>query len=69
MERYTKTNCSADCMWSLVERLYPIHRTLVNDGFKKSLEIIKEEIDINILEYDSGSPLYLFFSISLFSMI
>lgn len=57
-------NCSAlkmevkDDMWELIVRLFPINRTLVNKGFRRSLEIIKEKIDIDILEYDSGDQVW-----------
>ena len=45
-------------MWGLIERLFPIHRTLVNDGFLESLEIIREKVDLNILKYDSGMEVW-----------
>ena len=32
-------NSEKNQIWSLIEKLFPIHRTLINDGFDKSLEI------------------------------
>jgi len=45
-------------IWELTERLFPIHRTLVNEGFEKSLDIISEYLDLNILSYPSGQKVY-----------
>lgn len=45
-------------IWELAERLYPIHRTLVNEGFNKSLDIISDYLDLNILSYASGQSVY-----------
>jgi len=49
---------NADEMWSLMEALYPIHRTLVGPGFKKSLEIIQNSLPIDILEFASGTKVF-----------
>jgi aminopeptidase-like protein len=45
-------------MFSLAKKLFPIHRTLVNRGFSNSLEIVKQDLDIEILEYPSGSEFW-----------
>ena len=41
--------------WSLLEELFPIYRTILGEGFQKSLNIIRKIIPISILEYPSGS--------------
>lgn len=48
------TEDDGDAIWSLMCRLFPIHRTLVNSGLRKSLEIIAEELPLTILEVESG---------------
>jgi len=42
----------------LLERLFPIHRTLVNEGFLKSLNIIQEKIPLSIKEFASGKKVF-----------
>jgi aminopeptidase-like protein len=42
----------------LLIRLFPIHRTLVNEGYKNSLEIIKEVLPLKTLEFASGKQVY-----------
>lgn len=39
----------------ILERLYPLHRTLVSDGFDQALEIVREYIPLDIEEYACGS--------------
>ena len=46
---------NTDSMWGLMEELFPIHRSLVGPGFKKSLEVIMKSIPLNILEFPSGT--------------
>jgi aminopeptidase-like protein len=41
--------------WNLLEKLFPIYRTILGEGFQKSLDIISNIIPISILEYPSGS--------------
>ena len=45
-------------IWSLLEKLFPVHRTLVNDGYDKSLQIIKEELELEIECYKSGQKVW-----------
>jgi aminopeptidase-like protein len=42
-------------MWDLMAELFPIHRSIVGPGFRKSLEIIQKRIPLKILEYPSGT--------------
>ena len=35
-------------IWTLVEKLYPTHRSLVSDGFTKSLNIVKDLLKQNL---------------------
>ena len=45
-------------IWSLLEKLFPIHRTLINDGYDKSLQIIREELELEIECYKSGQKVW-----------
>ena len=45
-------------MRNRMEKLYPIHRTLVNEGYKQSLDIISEELPLDILEVPSGKQVH-----------
>ena len=51
---YINSKYKSRC-WSLLEKLFPIYRTILGEGFQKSLDIINEIIPISILEYPSGS--------------
>jgi len=43
----------------LAQQLFPIHRTLVNDGYSQSLEIVKTMLnDIDVLKYASGTEVW-----------
>lgn len=42
----------------LTNKLYPIHRTLVNEGFDKSLDIIADKIPLNIHKVPSGKEVF-----------
>ncbi|RMH55079.1 MAG: DUF4910 domain-containing protein [Candidatus Hydrogenedentota bacterium] len=44
--------------WYLMERLFPIHRTLVNRGYLQSLQIINETLPLTIKEYPSGDEVW-----------
>lgn len=47
-----------DC-FDLVKKLFPIHRSLTGNGFRKSLNILKEYLpDINIFEVKSGTKVF-----------
>jgi aminopeptidase-like protein len=41
--------------WALLEKLFPIYRTLMGEGYERSLDIISEIIPLRILAYPSGS--------------
>lgn len=41
-----------------IEDLFPIHRTLVNEGYKKSIEILQKELPLNVLEIASGEDVF-----------
>jgi aminopeptidase-like protein len=51
-------NINKDQIWSLIEKLFPIHRTLINEGFDNSLDIINEEIELMIKGYKSGEEVW-----------
>ena len=45
-------------IWTLLEKLFPIHRTLINDGFDNSLKIIEDELELDIKCYKSGQKVW-----------
>lgn len=45
-------------MYELLKKLFPLRRDLVSDGYDRSLEIIKNELDIDIHEYPSGDECF-----------
>ncbi len=45
-------------MFDLVKKLFPIHRCLVGPGFTKSLDILKNELNMEVLKFKSGSKLF-----------
>ncbi|MFQ5470218.1 MAG: DUF4910 domain-containing protein [Gammaproteobacteria bacterium] len=45
-------------MYALIERLYPICRSITGDGVRKTLDIIKEQIPIEIHEVRSGTAVF-----------
>jgi len=45
-------------IWSLMKKLFPIHRTLINDGFDNSLKIIEDELELDIKCYKSGQKVW-----------
>jgi len=49
---------SQRAMMALAEELFPIHRTLVNRGYARSLEIIQRDLPVEVLEYSSGTQVY-----------
>ncbi|MFQ5445237.1 MAG: DUF4910 domain-containing protein, partial [Nitrospinales bacterium] len=42
----------------LMEKLFPICRSITGEGFKKSLEIISGELECKILKFPSGQQCY-----------
>ncbi len=45
-------------MMDLAHELFPIHRTLVNDGFARSLDLIRRHLNLEVLEYPSGQEVW-----------
>lgn len=45
-------------MYSLMERLFPICRSITGDGVRKTLNILKEYIPLNIKEIPSGTKVF-----------
>ncbi len=45
-------------MMALATELFPIHRTLVNQGYSDSLDIIRRELDIEVLRVPSGTAVW-----------
>ena len=46
-------------MWDLANRLFPICRSITGDGFRTSLDIIREFVpDIKVFEIPSGTPVF-----------
>ena len=55
---FTPPFTGSDC-YHLVERLYPIMRSLTGPGFRKSLEVLKEYVlGIKTLEFKSGTQVF-----------
>jgi len=52
------TSKSAKEIQKLIDELFPIHRTLVNEGYKSSLEILKKSIPYETLEVPSGTEVF-----------
>jgi aminopeptidase-like protein len=44
--------------WQLMERLYPICRSITGDGVRQSLEIVGERIPLEIIEVPSGTAVF-----------
>ena len=42
----------------IFDKLYPICRSITGDGYKKSLNILKEYINFKILQYRSGKKIF-----------
>ena len=51
-------NINKEQIWSLIKKLFPIHRTLINDGFDSSLDIINKELELIIKSYKSGEKVW-----------
>jgi aminopeptidase-like protein len=45
-------------MMALARRLFPIHRTLINDGYDRSLGIVGETLPLEVLQYPSGGQVW-----------
>lgn len=43
---------------SLIDELFPIHRTLVNEGYKRSLTILQEQLPFTVLQVPSGKEVF-----------
>ena len=58
MNAENKINTAGHEMWQLIERLWPICRSITGNGVRETLGIIKEEIPINIFEIPSGTNVF-----------
>jgi aminopeptidase-like protein len=45
-------------MYALIERLYPICRSITGDGVRQTFEILKEFIALDIVEVPTGTPVF-----------
>jgi len=45
---------NTEAMWALMEKLFPIHRTLVGPGFAASLDVVGEQIPLEVVTFPSG---------------
>jgi len=48
---------SRDTMWEMMERLFPLYRALCGPDFVASLEILKEYLDLEVLEFPTGQAI------------
>jgi aminopeptidase-like protein len=54
-----KTMNNGQTMYKLAERLFPICRSITGNGFRESLNIIREIVpEINVFEVPSGTPVF-----------
>ena len=51
-------NDPAAAMFELIERLYPICRSITGDGLRRSLRLIAEELPLELHEVPTGTPLF-----------
>lgn len=58
MIQVSATRDNGSNMWSLMERLFPLHRTLVGPGITESLHIIRDYLPIDITEFPSGQKAF-----------
>lgn len=49
------TEANKESMWTLVEKLFPIHRSLVGPGYSKSLRIIEKILKLKITKFPSDT--------------
>jgi aminopeptidase-like protein len=49
---------SAQGLYALVERLYPICRSITGDGVRQTLKILGEYVPLTILEVPTGTPVF-----------
>jgi len=45
----------ASAMWTLMEQLFPIHRSLVGPGFSQSLDLISKQLPLEVATFPSGA--------------
>lgn len=45
-------------LYGLIERLYPLHRSITGDGVRKTLKVLQEYIPLEINEVASGMPVF-----------
>src|SRR5678815_4544948 len=47
---------AGDALYGLVERMYPICRSITGDGVRETLSIVKEQVPLEVHEVASGTP-------------
>ena len=57
LENYAKS-IDKNEIYSLMEELYPICRSITGEGIRKSLKILKKNIDLNIFEVSTGTKVF-----------
>ena len=57
LENYAKS-IDKNEIFSLMEELYPICRSITGEGVRKSLKILKKIIDLNIFEVSTGTKVF-----------
>ena len=45
-------------IYDLIARLYPICRSITGDGFRQTMEILREYVPIEIHEVPTGTPVF-----------
>ncbi len=45
-------------IYDLIARLYPICRSITSDGFRQTMEILREYVPIEVHEVPTGTPIF-----------
>lgn len=53
-----KLRGEADLIWKLLEDLFPVHRSLTGEGYRRSLQMIAERLPIAVREYPTGTRVF-----------
>jgi aminopeptidase-like protein len=49
---------AGDAMFGLMERLWPLCRSITGDGVRQTLRILQEDLPLDIVEVPSGTPVF-----------
>ncbi|MBT7768452.1 MAG: DUF4910 domain-containing protein, partial [Rhodospirillales bacterium] len=49
---------NSQSMWSMMEALFPIYRSLLGPGYKDSLDVIDKYLPLEVTEFPSGQEVF-----------